>query len=213
MVELNTIVDQVLRGDKSQFRHIIKACNLPLYRVAIVMMKNEADAEDAIQSSYLKAFLHLPSFRKESSFLTWITRILINECKMALRGKKKMTGLEDGEAKQKETPDENANELMFKNQMYGLLQQAILSLPEKYRLVYTFREVNEMPIDETALALGLTKENVKVRLHRAKSLVKENILNKIPAQELFPFGNSRCDSVTERVMRSIAMIPVFAMES
>lgn len=207
-MDLRETIDRVVRGEKEQFRHIIKACNLPLYRVAIVILKQEADAEDAMQSAYLKAFQHLSTFRKESSFVTWITRILINECKMVLRSKKPTITLEDSEANVQHVKADNPIEMMYKKQINELVEQTVLSLPEKYRLIYTFREINEVSTEETALTLGLTQENVKVQLHRAKTIIKENILRKIPVQDLFPFGNHRCDTLTDQVMKSITDLAV-----
>jgi RNA polymerase sigma-70 factor (ECF subfamily) len=78
-----------------------------------------------------------------------------------------------------------------------------MDLPDKYRMVYVVREVNELSTEKTAEVLGLTEENVKVRLHRAKSLIRENLLKKVSARELFPFGDQRCISLTERVMLTI----------
>src|SRR5689334_1577504 len=100
-MDLMAVINRVRQGNKEEFRHIIRECNQPLYRTAIVILKNESDAEDAVQSAYLKAYLHLQSFRGESSFLTWITRILINECKMMLRKKKETTSLDHREVMQK----------------------------------------------------------------------------------------------------------------
>jgi RNA polymerase sigma-70 factor (ECF subfamily) len=203
-MDLKEIVNKVLAGNKEEFRHIIKVCNQPLYRTAIVFLKNESDAEDALQSTYLKAYLHLISFRGESSFMTWITRILINECKMMRRKQKVTTSLEHREVVEKETVTANAMENFDKPQMKDWLERAVMELPEKYRLVYVVREVNEFSTKKAADTLGLTEENVKVRLHRAKSLIRENLLQKISPQELFAFGNRRCDAITERTMLAIA---------
>jgi RNA polymerase sigma factor (sigma-70 family) len=203
-MDLTLIVNKVLNGEKEEFRNIVRECNQPLYRTAIVILKNESDAEDAIQSAYLKAYLHLQSFRAESSFLTWITRILINECKMLLRKRKDTSSLEHKEVIEKQSNTENAVDSINRNQMNQMLEKAVLELPEKYRLVYVIREVNELSTENTAAALGLTEENVKVRLHRAKSLIRENLLKHAPVQEMFPFGNQRCNRLTERVMLDIS---------
>lgn len=206
-MDLKDVVNKVLAGNKEEFRHIIKTCNQPLYRTAIVFLKNGSDAEDALQSTYLKAYVHLASFRGESSFLTWITRILINECKMMRRKQKISSSLENKEVIEKEesvTP--NAMENFDKPQMKDWLERAVMDLPEKYRLVYVVREVNEFSTKKTADTLGLSEENVKVRLHRAKSLIRENLLQKISPQELFAFGNKRCDAIAERTMLAISNI-------
>lgn len=203
IMDLTNTIAKILQGDKEAFRVIVRECNQPLYRTAIVILKNESDAEDAIQSSYLKAYLHLNSFRGESSFLTWITRILINECKMMLRKRKDTGSLEEKEVKEIQSNTENVVDSINRNQMNQWLEQALLDLPEKYRLVYVTREVNELSTENAAQVLDLTEENVKVRLHRAKALIRENLLKQVNVQELFPFGNQRCDRLTQRVMQEI----------
>jgi RNA polymerase sigma-70 factor (ECF subfamily) len=202
-MELLTVIDEVKKGNKEAFRHIIRQCNQSLYRVALVMLKNDPDAEDAVQSTYLKAYLYLPSFRGESSFTTWITRILINECKMVLRRKRVILPLETEEVRKKQSLEENDMDNVDKKQIHQWLESAVMDLPDKYRMVYVVREVNELSTEKTAEVLGLTAENVKVRLHRAKSLIRENLLKKVSARELFPFGEQRCVNLAERVMLTI----------
>jgi RNA polymerase sigma-70 factor (ECF subfamily) len=206
-MEILSVVDKVLEGNKDAFRHIISQCNQPLYRTAIAILKNKADAEDAVQSTYLKAYLHLRSFRGDATMLTWITRILINECKMMLRKKKQPASLESKEVIEKESIMENAAEKLDKEQVQRWLENAVLELPEKYRIVYVVREVNEFSTQKTASMLGLSEENVKVRLHRAKSIIKENLLQHADVKELFPFRGNRCESFTERVMKAILAQP------
>jgi RNA polymerase sigma factor (sigma-70 family) len=199
----SSLINEVVAGDKEKFRLIIEHCNLPLYRTAIAILKDDADAEDALQTAYVKAYLHLNSFRNESSFITWITRILINECKMMLRSKRKNMPLENEEAQQKTSPAESGMDSLYNKQINQLLENAVMSLPEKYRLVYVVREVNELSTEKTASALGITTENVKVRLHRAKSLMRENLLRQVNANELFPFHKARCARVANKVMDAI----------
>ncbi len=206
------IIEKVLRGQKNEFRHITKMCNQPLYRVAIVFLKNASDAEDVLQTTYLKAFVHLHTFRKQSSFLTWITRILINECKMMLRHKKPLLSMDHPDryrdVMNKPINAESAMDSMYKKEISQLLEQTVQALPEKFRVVYVLREVNEISTEETAAALGLTEDNVKVRLHRAKTILRENILHRIPARELFPFGNQYCQTLTDKVMIAIEALPI-----
>jgi RNA polymerase sigma-70 factor, ECF subfamily len=203
MMELTTVIDEVKKGNKEAFRHIIQHCNQSLFRTALVMLKNESDAEDAVQSTYLKAYLYLVSFRGESSFVTWITRILINECKMVLRRKRLTVSLEEKEVKKMEALDENDMDKIDKKQIHLWLESVVMDLPDKYRLIYVVREVNEFSTEKAAEILGLTEENVKIRLHRAKSLIREKLLKKVSARELFPFGNQRCELLTNRVMAVI----------
>jgi RNA polymerase sigma factor (sigma-70 family) len=202
---LSEIIQQVRSGRKEQFRFVISHCNQPLYRTAIVILKNESDAEDAMQSAYLKAFAHLSSFKGESTFLTWITRILINECKMLLRKRKSVVSLDDEEVLETQSNNESAVDQISKQQLNAWLEKSIIDLPEKYRLVYITREVNDMSTEETAAALGLSEENVKVRLHRAKSFIRESLMKNVKSEELFSFGSRRCDALTHRVMEKLAM--------
>lgn len=202
-MDLNTIVRKVLQGDKEQFRHIIRECNQPLYRTAVAILKDPEDAEDAVQSAYVKAYIHLGTFREESNFLTWLTRILINECKMSLRKKRRTASLDEEEVTMKQSNNEDVVDTLYKNQLTGLLESAVMELPEKYRLVYVVREVNDFSTQRTADVLGISQENVKIRLHRAKTLIRENLLQRVDAKELFPFGNTRCDLLAERVMQVI----------
>jgi RNA polymerase sigma factor (sigma-70 family) len=206
-MDLNTTIDKVLQGEKEEFAEITRQCNQSLYRVAYAILKNESDAEDVVQTTYLKAYVHLSSFRKDSSFKTWITSILVNECNMQLRKKKKVSGLDSNEVMKQPSLNINAMDLLYHQQLRHWLEQAVLSLPEKYRMVYILREVNELSTEESALALNLSIENIKVRLHRAKSLLRENLLHHVRAQELFLFGNQRCMRMTDRVMERIAALP------
>lgn len=208
MDDIIPVIDKVLQGDKDEFRQITSQYNQRLYRTAYAILKNESDAEDALQTTYLKAYIKLPGFRRESSFMTWVTSILINECKMILRSKKIFEGLDTLEVSQQPSLTNSAMEMLHHKQLCQWLEQAILSLPEKYRLVYIMREVNELSTEETATALELGEENVKVRLHRAKSLIRETLLRHVHKQELFIFGNKRCQQLTERVMKKIEMLSV-----
>ena len=206
------IIDKILKGEKNEFRHLTKLCNQSLYRVAIVFLKNASDAEDVLQTTYLKAFVHLHTYRKESTFHTWITRILINECKMMLRSKKPVLSMEHPDhyrdVMKKPILTENVMDTIYNKELNHLLEQTVQALPEKYRLVYVLREMNEISTAETAAALGLTSDTVKVRLHRAKSILRDAILQQVPAHELFPFGNQHCQSLTDRVMVAIESLPI-----
>ena len=203
---IDSTIQRVLNGEKEQFRFIISQCNQLLYRTAIVILKNDEDAEDAMQSAYLKAFAYLRSFRGESTFQTWITRILINECKMLLRKRKNVASLDNEEVSVKQSNTENPVDQLSKQQVNKWLEQSIIDLPEKYRLVYVTREVNEMSTEETANALGLSEENVKVRLHRAKSLIRESLMKNVKSEELFSFGSKRCEALADRVMERLELM-------
>lgn len=207
MDDIIPAIDKVLQGNKDEFRLITSFCNQRLYRTAYAILKNESDAEDALQTTYLKAYMKLEGFKRESSFMTWVTSILINECKMILRSKKIYEGLDTAEVIRQPSVTNSAMDMLHHKQLRQWLEQAILSLPEKYRLVYMLREINELSTEETAMTLSLGEENVKVRLHRAKSLIRENLLRHVRKHELFPFGDIRCSRLTDRIMEKINLLP------
>jgi RNA polymerase sigma-70 factor (ECF subfamily) len=120
-----------------------------------------------------------------------------------LRRKKELASLDHSEVDEKRSLTENVVDTLHRNQLRGWLETAVLGLPEKYRLIYIAREVNEFSTEKTAEMLDITPENVKVRLHRAKSIIRESLLQQAPVQELFPFGNRHCQQLTDRVMDAI----------
>ncbi len=205
--ELNDerIIDSVLAGDIDQFEEILKRYNSVMYRVGISYLKNTADAEDAMQSAYIKAYLNLSSFRGTASFKTWIIRIMINECKMMIRSKRSSWNiLQIFQRKQKQTNyylshDHN----VVTSELKKVLENVVLQLPSKYRLVYIMREIDGMSVKETAELLNITPENVKVRSHRAKELVRKEIMQLNHNNQLFDYHLNRCNPFRARVMSEI----------
>ncbi len=205
--ELNDerIIDSVLAGDIDQFEEILKRYNSVMYRVGISYLKNTADAEDAMQSAYIKAYLNLSSFRGTASFKTWIIRIMINECKMMIRSKRSSWNiLQIFQRKQQQTNyylshDHN----VVTSELKKVLENVVLQLPSKYRLVYIMREIDGMSVKETAELLNITPENVKVRSHRAKELVRKEIMQLNHNNQLFDYHLNRCNPFRARVMSEI----------
>ncbi|MDH3243639.1 MAG: sigma-70 family RNA polymerase sigma factor [Saprospiraceae bacterium] len=205
--ELNDerIIDSVLAGDIDRFEEILKRYNSVMYRVGISYLKNTADAEDAMQSAYIKAYLNLSSFRGTASFKTWIISIMINECKMMIRSKRSSWNiLQIFQRKQQQTNyylshDHN----VVTSELKKVLENVVLQLPSKYRLVYIMREIDGMSVNETAELLNITPDNVKVRSHRAKELVRKEIMQLNHNNQLFDYHLDRCNPFRARVMSEI----------
>jgi len=192
------LTDRILTGEKKLFEIIIRRYNQRLYRIGMSILNNDADAEDAMQTTYIKAYEHLAAFEKNSSIGTWITRIMINEC-LAQKNKKqqhknKIPQLENNTAMI--TP---ANSLANK-ELNFVLETAISRLPEKYRVVFVLREIEEMSVRETGVALNIEEANVKVRLNRAKTMLKNN-LNSYVKDNVYAFHLTRCDAMVNSVMK------------
>lgn len=210
-IKENEIIKRVLGGEKELYEILVRRNNQKLYRVIRSYLKEEAEVEDVMQESYLKAYAKLYLFKLESSFSTWLIRIGINESLARLKEKGKLYHLHEGPQNLKsntvlEIPDSqqlNPQNEMIRNETKLLLENAIDSLDSKYRTVYILKEVEEMSLKEISIALDITVANVKVRLHRSKEMLKDKLYEVANDKEIFEFGFSRCDRITEKVMKNI----------
>ena len=207
------IIKRILTGEKELYEILVRRNNQKLYRIIRSYLKAEAEAdvEDVMQNSYIKGFTKLDQFKLESSFSTWLIRIGINESLARLNGKEKIIQLNNPYNNPNgnstlEIPDYkqlNPHETMIRKEAKQLIENAIDHLDTKYKSVYMRREGEEMSILEIAYTLDLTVSNVKVRLYRAKEMLKEKLYELNADKNIFEFGFSRCDRITERVMNNI----------
>jgi RNA polymerase sigma-70 factor (ECF subfamily) len=204
------VVARVLTGEKELYEILLKRYNQTLYR-AIRSYLNEDEVEDIMQETYIKAFEKIGQFQGGSSFSTWLIRIGINEALQFLRRKSKfrminLYGNHEDSTQVFNLPDSskmNPEKKLINQEGKLLYEKAISQLPEKYRIVYMLREVEGMKNPEIAACLDITESNVKVRLHRAKILIREKLYKISSNANVFEFGNSRCDKMVESVMRRI----------
>lgn len=200
------LIALIKTGQTDLYRIIIQRYNQRLYRTAISFGIYDFDSDDLIQQTYINVFEKLDQYRAEAKFSTWLTRIMINECLMYKRKKKtENKRFVDGEKNVTIlTPEHQTPEKDYMNkEMKNTLETAIKKLPEKYRVVYVLREIEGISVKECARTLALSEINVKVRLLRAKNLLKNELLKTFNKDEVLTFGNSRCDAVTENVMKLI----------
>ncbi|HET8753229.1 MAG TPA: RNA polymerase sigma factor [Salinimicrobium sp.] len=205
------VIQRILCGEKELYEILVRRNNQKLYRVIRSYIKDEAEIEDLMQNSYLKAFTKLYQFRLDSSFSTWLIRIAINESLARLKEKGKLFYLKEKSGSLRsnsilEIPDHkqlNPQEKMIRNEAKQLLENAIDRLGVNYKTVYIMKEVEGMSLKEISTALEITVANVKVRLHRSKEMLKENLFEITNDNDIFEFGFSRCDRITENVMKQI----------
>lgn len=210
-IQESEIIKRILSGEKELYEILVRRNNQKLYRIIRGYMKDEAEIEDIMQDSYVKAFTKLYQFKLESSFSTWLIRIGINESLARLKEKGKIYQLSEYSTNLKsksvmEFPDDkqlNPHDKMIRNEAKQLLEDAIDHLETKYKTVYIMKEVEEMSLKEVAEALDLSLANVKVRLHRSKEMLKEKLYEITNEKNIFQFGFSRCDRITENVMKRI----------
>ena len=204
------IVRRIIAGEKELFEIILRRYNQTLYRVIRGYLKDTDEVQDALQNTYLKAYDKLFQFRGESAFSTWLIRIGINQALLQLRSTRKeknlyVTSADSAGENIEQIPDKQMNpEMLIINQEgERLVELAIDSLPEKYRVIYILKEVEGLANPEIAECLGISDDNVKVRIHRAHKLLKDGLFQLTSKAKVFEFGNSRCDAIVEFVMRNI----------
>jgi RNA polymerase sigma-70 factor (ECF subfamily) len=207
------IVDRVKAGDTALYEIIMRRYNQRLYRVARAILHDDAEAEDVMQDAYVRAYQHLDQFAGRAAFSTWLTRIAVHESLSRLRSRHRNQQLQmedsgqDGEpymnvAETSPDPEESAS----RAELSQLLEEAVLGLPEQYRTVIMLRDVEGLSTAETAAALELSEDNVKVRLHRGRAMARGWIFERVgaKAKNAFPFMGERCDRVVRIVLERIA---------
>lgn len=209
-IKENEVIKRILSGEKELYEILVRRNNQKLYRIVRSYVKDDAEIEDIMQDSYVKAFTKLYQFKLDSTFSTWLIRIGINESLARLKEKGKIYHLNIQSESLNNTildiPDSrqlNPQDKLIRNEAKQLLENTIDSLDIKYKTVYIMKEVEEMSLKEIAVVLDLSVANVKVRLHRSKEMLKEKLYEVANDRKIFEFGYSRCDRITENVMRQI----------
>ena len=208
------LVRRALARDGTAFRTIMERYNRRLYRIARGILRNDSEAEDVVQEAYVSAFAHLQDFRGESSLATWLSRITINEALGRLRRDRPAVDLAVAEAQRSEAqiiqfPHTGAStdpeRTMAQRQILQLVERATDNLPEMFRIVFVTRVIEGMSVEETADLLGLRPETVKTRLHRARTMLRDNVEKKIGpvVMEAFPFAGKRCERLTAAALKKL----------
>jgi RNA polymerase sigma-70 factor, ECF subfamily len=203
------VVRRVLNGETALFEIIMRRYNQRLYRIARGILRDDAEAEDVMQDAYVRAYTHLRQFAGRAQFSTWLSRIAIHEALARSKRRQRVDQLGNeelgGEDMNLLATSLNPEEQTSASELRGALEEAILAIPEQYRLVLMLRDVEQMSTAEAAAALELTEENVKVRLHRARALVRKELFARAgsEAQSAFGFMGARCDRVVARVLQAI----------
>jgi RNA polymerase sigma-70 factor, ECF subfamily len=178
------MIASIIAGDSRLFHELIRPYERKVYVMALSFLRNEADAEDAAQEAFLKAFRNLASFRGEAKFGTWLISITLNEARSRIRRRDsiKMESLDEPPDDQGHiTPvllrdwKEIPSEALERKEVSVLLEEAVTALPPIYREVFLLRDVEGLSVNEAAEAIGISIASVKVRLHRARMMLQKNL--------------------------------------
>ena len=208
------LVARALGRDEAAFRTIMQANNRRLYRLARGILRNDSEAEDVVQETYVRAFTHLDGFRGDSSLATWLARIAMNEALGRLRKQRPSVdlgtlapGVLEAQIIQfpLSAPSEDPEKSMAQREIQQVVEHAIDDLPEAFRIVFITRVIEGMNVEETAEILGLKPETIKTRLHRARTMLRDKVEKKIGpvVMEAFPFAGKRCERLTDAVLKRL----------
>ncbi|MGY4291530.1 RNA polymerase sigma-70 factor (ECF subfamily) [Bradyrhizobium sp. LM2.7] len=208
------LVRRAQTRDEAALRAIMQANNRRLYRLARGILRSDSEAEDVVQETYVRAFTNLDGFRGESSLSTWLSRIAINEALGRVRSQKPHVELGSVpeatlEAQIIQFPLSSATsdpeKSMAQREIQRVVEHAVDELPDVFRMVFIARVMEGMSMEETAGLLGVKPETVKTRLHRARTMLRENVEKKIGpvVMDAFPFAGQRCERLTEAVLKRL----------
>jgi RNA polymerase sigma-70 factor (ECF subfamily) len=201
------VIARVLGGEDALFEVLMRRHNTRVYRAVRSILRDEAECEDAMQQAWLSAYTHLADFAGEASLGTWLVRIALNAALARLRGPERQFRFIDVALVEEDAmPDPlHPERRAAARELVGLLEDAVDRLPPGLRAVYVLREVERLSTAETAHALGLGVEAVKVRLHRARHALRDALAAELgaAAPEAFTFLVPRCDRVVAAVLAAL----------
>lgn len=205
------LADRIAAHDNSAFETLMRRYNTRLFRAARAILKDDAEAEDAVQDAYLDAYRHIDQFHGGSQLGTWLVRIAINHALMRLRKhKRERVVVPFAAGPERDSPDldpadstaELASTTILRTEIRRMLERRLDELPVAFRTVFVLREVEEMSVEETAAALGIPPATVRTRLFRARGLLRAALARDLDVAtgDLFAFAGSRCDRIVAAVM-------------
>jgi len=211
------VINRVRQGDGASFELIMRRYNRRLYRIARGILRNESEAEDAVQEAYVHAYEKLHLYAGTGPFAAWLAKIATNEALGRLRRAAAMkNSLSLDDAQQQEGANFMA-ELTFagsnpeqdaaRGEYRRLFEAAIDALPDTFRPVFVLRGLEELTVAETAACLDLEPATVKTRYHRARKLLQQHLAGQVQAHagEVFPFAGERCDRIVAGVFRRLKL--------
>lgn len=211
------LVGRIAKGDHAAFEVVMRRHNGGLFRVARAILKDDHEAEDALQDSYLDAYRHIGSFRGEARLATWLTRIVVNHALMRARKRDRpevvvsfdrsdhddqtariVDRLADDNA---ESPDRTA----LRSELRRIMERRIDDLPATFRVAFVMRDVEDMPVDEIAHCLGIPAGTVRTRVFRARALLREALARDmdVAGADVFGFAGDRCDRIVRHVLAHV----------
>lgn len=211
-----TLVTAVAAGNAQAFEALMRRYNSRLYRLARATLRDDADAEDALQEAYLSVFKSIGQFRGESNLATWLSRVVLHECLRRLRreGRRsnvvQLVSTDADERIEMEAMNQQGSggtpiDFAERAEVRALLERKLDELPEAFRTVFVLRGVEEMDVSEVAQCLGIPEATVRSRFFRARSMLRESLAQDfdLAERDVFSFGGEQCDRVVAAVLERL----------
>jgi len=203
------VIDKILKGDTLLYEVLIRRYNPYLYKVGRSYGFGHEDVEDLMQETFINAYEGMAKFENRSAFKTWLIRIMLNECYHKTQKQSTYREIAADSFPDKKTPmfsknnSTNIESTVHNRELQTLIEKAILKIPVNYRMVFSLREMTGLSVHETAKALSITETNVKVRLNRAKAMLRKELEKMYSPEEIYQFNLVYCDKIVKNVLARI----------
>lgn len=202
------IISRILLGEKSLYELIVRRFNPYLYRIGRSYRYDHETTQDLMQDTYVDAFRNLHQFKQQADIKTWLIRIMLNNCykkkqRFSYKNELAQDNINENVLPMFNNADSDTYRQVYNRELGKVIEQAVERIPEKYRLVFSLREINGLNVSETAKVLDISEINVKVRLNRAKAILRKELEKSYAPMELYEFNLVYCDAMVSRVMKEI----------
>jgi len=217
----SALARRITDGDLRAFETIMRRNNRMLYRIARSIVRDDAEAEDCLQSAYLLAYQSLATFAGHAKLSTWLARIVINEALGRRRRAARQGVVIPLEHAAELEPVASAPRMVavavpepeteaMRHELGSIIERRIDALPDAFRTVFVLRALEELSVEETATLLDIPEATVRTRFFRARSMLREALAREVDTalDEAFAFGGSRCDRIVAAVLERLAAAPL-----
>jgi RNA polymerase sigma-70 factor (ECF subfamily) len=200
------VICRVLGGEAALYELVMRRHNRLLFRLARGIVRDDEEARDVVQETYLRAYRKLDQFRGPGGFKSWLAQIAINEARARTRKPLLLVDDEDAivdlRAQQSDEPEFGA----MSCESQRIIERAIDDLPADFRVVFVLRGVEQLSIAESAELLGIKEATVKTRFHRARTLLRQALNRRVDelAPGSFNFDGKQCDAIVVGVLARLA---------
>jgi len=203
------IIEQIIGGNKAMFEILIRRYNPFLYKTGRGYGFNHQDTEDLMQETFVNTYLNLKQFAGRASFKTWIIKIMLNQCyhkshKYSYQ-KEQATEILPGNSSFMFSDHKysDSTRSLISKEFNNIVEATLQKLPDDYRITFTLRELTGLSVAETADIMQTTASNVKVRLNRAKAMLRKEIEKTYTPEDIYEFNLIYCDRIVDAVMKRV----------